>query len=118
MTFDVLQAVALKRQYDWQRLYEIFCVCRNCRVSTVFFIHQRADADPKVLADHETIVTLGAAVNRWFESDGYICIKDMGAQAPPEFVLPEIANAFREATTSVVTNSSMRPAQCFAWLSI
>jgi hypothetical protein len=103
MTFDVSQAVSLQRRYDWERRYEIFCVCRNCHVSTVFVIRQRTDADAEALASHETLVTLGTALNRLFDVDGYICLKDMGVPAPPEHVPPEIANAFREGATSVIT---------------
>jgi hypothetical protein len=104
ITFDVLQAISLEREHTWQSRHEIFCVCRNCHFSTVFVIRQRADADDKLLASHPTLVTLGSAINRLFDWEGYICLKDMGVLAPPEHVPSEIANAFREGATSVRTN--------------
>jgi hypothetical protein len=104
MTFDVLNAIPFERQYSWQRRYEIFCVCRNCRVSTVFVIGQRADAESDFLANHESLVTLQGALNQYFDTLGVVCLKDMGGQAPPEFVPSNIATAFAEGATCIVTN--------------
>jgi hypothetical protein len=104
MTFDVLHATPQKRQYTWQRRYEVFCVCRQCSTSSIFLISQRADANEEVLRPHTLPITLQTALNVYFNVDGFLCIRDMKAQAPPEFVPPEIANAFREGATGVVTN--------------
>ena len=112
MTFDVLGGIKSKRRYEWQRGYEVFCVCRHCDTSTTFVISQRADADEKYLANHD-LMQIEGSLNEFFSSDGFICIKDVGAASPPEFVPDLIANAFREGATSVVTNCPNAAAAMF-----
>lgn len=42
-----------------------------------------------------------ATLNDYFEDKGYICLKDMGAQQPPENISdPLIINAFRKGAVS------------------
>ena len=41
MTFDVLSTLPTTTQYNWQRWYEAFSICRNCHRSTVFVIAQK-----------------------------------------------------------------------------
>ena len=112
MTFDVLRAISSKRRYDWQSCYETFCTCRNCKTSTTFVITQKASADEQYLAQHQP-TDIGGSLNEYFESEGYICLKDVGALAPPDHVPEAIANAFREGTTSVVTNCPNAAASMF-----
>ncbi len=112
MTFDVLRSVRARSPYEWQHRYEVFCACRNCHTSTTFFIRQKSSADKEYLARHEPTEIAGS-LNEYFENDGFICLKDMGATAAPEFVPDAIANAFREGATSVVTNCPNAAAAMF-----
>ena len=102
MTFDVLQTISTTFAYGWKRSFEAFCLCRNCSRSTTFVIGQRSDADGDYLERHPP-TTITGSLNRQFEIEGYISLKDGGAMSPPEFVPEPIANAFREGATSVVT---------------
>jgi hypothetical protein len=113
MTFDVLETIPTRAQYPWERRYEAFCLCRNCVRSTTFAIRQKADADEDYLAEHDPPTSISGSLNQFFEVDGFICLKDMGALAAPEFVPDEIANAFHEGATSVVTNCPNAAAAMF-----
>ena len=50
MTFDVEQAHCTRIEYEWQRWHEVFCVCRNYRLSIVFIISMGVDTDQEVQA--------------------------------------------------------------------
>jgi hypothetical protein len=104
LPFDVHYTIPRRRVYDWQRRYEALSVCRNCKLSTVFVIAQNVKADDRFVAQHDPPATIHGSLNPYFEIEGFICVKDIGAIAPPEFVPEPVANAFREGATSVVTN--------------
>src|SRR6476660_6368300 len=102
MTFDVLRTIPTVLRYDWQRWYEAFSVCRNCDRSTVFVISQLKYDDRAILDKHPPTAVEGS-LNQYFKVEGYICLKDMGAQQPPDHVPDEIANAFHESAVSLRT---------------
>ena len=103
MTFDVHDALSAGERYGWQEFFETFCVCRNCRKSTVFVISQSEYDDSKFLHQNPP-ATISGSLNRYFKVEGHISLKDMGGLPPPEFVPEAIANAFREGATGVITN--------------
>jgi hypothetical protein len=47
------------------------------------------------------VLKLQGALNKYFEVDGYISLKDQGIIAPPEHIPEPIANVFREGATSI-----------------
>ena len=101
MTFDVLATTQIDRRYDWQERAEVFCVCRNCHQSTTLVIAQKEySADVRFISSP---ASFGGSFNDYFNVEGFICLRDMGAMAAPEFVPEKIAAAFREGATSVVT---------------
>jgi len=93
MTFDLLCYIPTVVEYNWKHHAEVFCVCRACRRSTVFVLSQR---DIKHEKHFEDLVKFPGAVNRIAEVDGYISLKDMGAQPPPEHLPQTVDAAFRE----------------------
>jgi hypothetical protein len=111
MTFDVLESIPRTRHYDWQARYEVFCRCRNCQLGTVFVIQQKADTDERYAAQPPTAAS--GSLNQYYDVEGFICLKDMGAQSAPEHVPQPIANAFHEATSSVVTGCPNAAAAMF-----
>jgi hypothetical protein len=82
MAFDVHDTIPRRRVYDWQRRYEAFSVCRNCNLSTVFLIAQNAKADDRFVAQHDPPAAIHGSLNPYFEIEGFICVKDIGAIAP------------------------------------
>jgi hypothetical protein len=105
MTFDVLGAVPAGTRNNWQQFYEVFSVCRACGRSTIFFIAQSPNVRFDDLPDRgEPMALKNATLNDYFEDQGYICLKDMGAQQPPANVSdPLIVKAFQEGAVSLAT---------------
>lgn len=102
MTFDVLSTVPTGMQNGWQRFYEAFSVCRHCHRSTILAIAQ-SDYHAKDFLDENPPTALKGALNQYFNVEGFICLKDMGAEQPPAHVPDPIANAFREGAISIAT---------------
>jgi Domain of unknown function (DUF4145) len=107
MTFDVPAAnVNFGERYNWQYIFEVYCVCRACRRSSILVIEQReADNDSKVLARK---IARGELPERMsldtvFKPVGSISIKDEASVAPAEHLPANIGVAFREGATCVVT---------------
>jgi len=41
MTFTLFNQAYVGTRYNWQNLFEVFCVCRGCDHSTTFFVSQK-----------------------------------------------------------------------------
>lgn len=93
MTFDLIRFIPTYVEYDWKHHCEAFCICRKCRRSTVFDLSQ---SDPRYEDHFENLVKFSGAVNSIANVEGYICLKDMGTQPPPEHLPPNVDAAFRE----------------------
>jgi hypothetical protein len=76
LPFDVHGTIPRRRVYDWQRRYEVFSVCRNCKLSTVFLIAQNARADDRFVAQRDPPATIHGSLNSYFEIEGFIGVKD------------------------------------------
>lgn len=98
ITFDLGQAIKVGYYYSWQYRYEAFCVCRQCRRSTIFVLEEDVDGDYKHV--HEIgLAKIAGAVNRYVKIIGIITPKDTVKAAPPEHVPNDIAAIFREGAT-------------------
>jgi len=96
MTFDLLGQIPTNITSEWKHHCEAFCVCRKCKLSTVFILSQTE------YGKHEQFLKLSsyaAAVNRIVEIEGYICIKDIACKKPPEHLPTNVASAFCEGAT-------------------
>jgi hypothetical protein len=102
MTFDVPMTVQTHVIYSWQRCYEAFSVCRNCKRPTIFVIEQSEIEDADFLKMHPP-QAFTESLNSHFTIKGFISIKDMGADEPPDHVPEPVSTAFREGAVSVVT---------------
>jgi hypothetical protein len=88
MTFDVRDEIPLPSQYEWQSWFEVFCRCRNCSKTTIFVIRQKEIRDRDFIKQNPPNKIVGS-LNRYFDIDSFICIKDMGTAAPPIMSLIE-----------------------------
>jgi len=95
-TFDVLSTAHVGTQYSWQRFYEAFCLCRHCSRTTTFVIALKNPRD-----EDNPPETIPGNINDYFEPDGYISLKHVGATEPPDHVPPDLAKIFKEATKCV-----------------
>lgn len=98
ITFDLAQELLIGIQYSWQRWYEAFCVCRNCRRATIFVLSQNVDSDKEVVHKNG-LVKINGAVNRYMDIEGCISLKDFATTSPPEHVPKNIEAAFKEGAT-------------------
>lgn len=94
MTFDLLQAVKIGQQYEWQNWYEAFCVCRNCQRTTVFVLAQKEIKDESHFT--RPLADFPGSVNRIAEVKTFVGLRDTAAVAPPDHLPDGISAAFRE----------------------
>lgn len=100
ITFELISAIKTRIEHDWQNWYEAFCICRQCRRSTVFVLSESVQGDYKYV--HRTgLVNIDGAVNRYVDVKGVISVKDKVAYAPPDHIPPEIEAVFREGATCI-----------------
>lgn len=98
ITFDVQAAHLRGLQYNWQRIYEAFCICRRCNGSTVFYLVQdKYEASETI--KREGLAGLNGTINNYFREEGYIGLKNMVVVNPPEHMPADIEAAFREGAT-------------------
>lgn len=100
ITFALTSALPIgTRGADWQDAYEAFCMCRHCRRATVFVLIGSEFAARAFFADSEKLVAFKGTVNGFMKVGGYVSLKDVAAEPPPEHLPDTIASVFREAVT-------------------
>ncbi|MGH6866565.1 MAG: DUF4145 domain-containing protein [Methyloceanibacter sp.] len=100
MTFDVHgKGVLIRTTFKWKHQFEVFCVCRNCGRSTGF---QLAEQRPDVSdAGGKKLIAGPANLNDGFEVEGFVNLKDLAVQAPPEHLPEDVAKACKEGATAM-----------------
>lgn len=101
MTFDVKSETQVNIKYDWQRIFEIFSICRNCKKSTVFVVSQDEISSRDVIENG--IQNIRGSLNNYFSVDGYINLRNQYSVSPPEHVPEDIKAAFNEGATCRAT---------------
>lgn len=92
--------------YQWQHSFEVFGVCRKCRLSSIHVVTQR-DADDASkkhaysLAEGQ-LPALGSSLDVFFKVAGPVTTKDNAGNDPPEHLPNDIDRAFREGATCCV----------------
>jgi hypothetical protein len=99
ITFDAKAQVYLGKESGWSTYYELFCVCRNCRKSTVFVVQLNDYRVAEVFEEADALVLFERTLNPHFGINGHITLKDNASVAPPEHVPADVAEAFKEAAT-------------------
>ena len=95
-TFDVVAQVWLSQEYNWVDRYEIFCVCRQCHVSTTFIV-KASNMEAKDRCNRgDGLATYHSGLNEYFAIERFISLRDNVSTKPPEHLPDEIKNAFNE----------------------
>ena len=95
ITFDVQSAIPTHECYGWQLWYEAFCICRECRRSTVFVLSDSVAGNYEYV--HKTgLVKIKGAINRYITIEGTITLKDTAKVEAPPHVPESIDAVFRE----------------------
>ena len=95
ITFDLTQQNFLGIRHRWQRMYEAFCICRNCRKSTIFVLAEESGSDWEKF-EKSGLSNLSVAVNRFMRIEGIVSKKDEASTLPPEHLPESVEAAFRE----------------------
>lgn len=95
ITFDAIADNFISREYGWKRFYEVFCICRSCKSSTIFVLSQ-SDINSQNMLDRAGPSALKLALTGIMTVETYISMKDAAPEAPPDYLPPEIESAFRE----------------------
>jgi hypothetical protein len=82
-------------RYDWQTIYEAFCVCRLCHKSTVFFLAEIDINEAKMIRTFG-LDKLNTAINNVAKVTGYVSLKNEAAEPAPEHLPKELKAAFDE----------------------
>jgi len=96
ITFDLTAQLPLYIQYKWQYWYEVFCICRRCKRSTIFVLSQRDINDKNKVS--KGLLELKMAINNYMRVEGFISLKDFVSVKPPEFIPTNIEAVFKEGT--------------------
>lgn len=100
ITFDVLHSNHLSVRYQWQRWYEVFCVCRHCHRSVIFVLSQKeAGRDSATALYRNGAHAIPGALNDHLEVEGFVSTRDLLSIHPPEFLPEPIKAAFVEGVT-------------------
>jgi hypothetical protein len=104
ITFDVLAAYFIRKQYDWLHTFETFGICRKCHRSTVYVLVQREISwnDRK---EGLRLQEYKGALNDFFDVRGFINLADRAKVDPPEHTPPDIAAIFVEGASSIAVQN-------------
>jgi hypothetical protein len=104
ITFDLTQGHLLGLASNgWQRCFEGFCVCRNCKKSTIFVLFQK-DVNHREYLISNSIASIKTGANNYLEVISHISTKDESAVIPPEYLPTNVDQAFREGATCLSVN--------------
>jgi hypothetical protein len=111
ITFDVLQDRVVGVNYGWQPVWEVFSICRHCGSSTVFVL-ALSDYDYREVFKGGLHKSNGA-INDFVRINGFINLKDMGAEPAPEHLADNIAAAFNEGAKCMAVGCNNAAATMF-----
>lgn len=102
VTLDIFSLNHRGMRYDWQNIFECFCVCRHCQKSTIFVIVQN---DLETYKHRDAASIAGAilnqreSVNRAWSVQGYVSLKDDHGVECPAHVPDNLKEIFDEGAT-------------------
>ena len=103
ITFDLQSAIQTRECYGWQFWYEAFCICRQCRRSTIFVLSENVDANCEYV--HDTgLAKINSAVNCYVTIEGTITLKDAATVETPLHLPERIDAVFREGATCLAVD--------------
>lgn len=101
MTFELLNQVYVGTFGEWQKMFEIFCVCRGCSKSTIFLVSQKNYEHRSIIS--QGLNKIGGIVNNIVYVERYISIQDNSAEPPPQHVPENIEKIFKEGSICMAT---------------
>ncbi len=84
---------------DWLFRHEIFCVCRNCRNATIFVVELKTYNLRDDVRNNQLLLKHKGSINGFEKVLGFINLRDMASEAPPEYLPIDVSDCFNEAAT-------------------
>lgn len=98
-TFDVLAETVVGKRYDWQNVYESFCVCRHCGKGTIFVLADDGINERDYIKKAGGVAAIKGSVVGLVRIETFISMKDAAGVEPPEHLPKDILQAFKEGAT-------------------
>lgn len=98
ITFDLIGQTHVRTKYDWQWIYEAFCICRHCGRTTVFVVAEEGIDEAKLIRK-SGLAAISGAVNGLVRVESFVSLKDETAVEPPEHLPEAIRAVFSEGAT-------------------
>lgn len=87
---------------EWRARHEVFCVCRACRLSSIYLIILN-DYEARSFFYDDGLVDFKHAINDYFDIIRHISVRDKVGVPPPKYLPKDILNAFSEGVTCCST---------------
>jgi hypothetical protein len=97
MTFDLLNQVIVDARNERALILETFCICRNCRKSTIFVVGQKNPGDERTIKSGLNLLSF--SVNKIVTIKGYVGLQDQSGRNPPEHLPADIETIFNEGAS-------------------
>ncbi|QTH73181.1 DUF4145 domain-containing protein [Pseudoalteromonas xiamenensis] len=98
ITFNVLAAYEFARKPgNWQRNWEVFCLCRHCTQTTTFFVSQKNPSDDAFFRENKYLQAT-QSMNNYVYIKNYVSITGNQGVNPPEYLPQRIDDVFKEAS--------------------
>ncbi|MBP7434433.1 DUF4145 domain-containing protein [bacterium] len=99
ITFDLKSAIVIDFRHEWQNWYEAFCVCRNCKKSTVFVLSESVRGNYQEL-HHIGLLSIKLSANNYVDVEGFINTSNYISVFSPDHVPEEERKIFLEGSCS------------------
>ena len=113
ITFDVGAELVVAQQHGWQNVYEVFCVCRGCHRSTTFIVSLRDYNSRDVFYKPNGVVKYADALNKLFNVERFVSLRDQITRKPPEHLPDEITSGFMEGAACLAIGCNNAGATMF-----
>lgn len=111
MSFDVKNQIQVGDRNNWQRILEVFCICRSCFRPTIFLVRQTAQKWGAHIDNG--LADINAAINELVAVERYVGIQDHSVEQPPEHLPEDIERIFNEGAACMAIGCNNAAATMF-----
>ncbi len=112
-TFIVRDHWHIDTNYNWQKHYESYAVCKKCKRGTIFHLSQKNYNDEKIFASQSSLSAYAESLNHIMNIEGYVSLRNFSTEETPAHVPNNIDHIFQEGAQSVAGNCPNAAAAMF-----
>lgn len=112
-TFIVKNFFHISTEYNWRKIYESHCICKNCARGTIFIVSQKNLDHKDLFSDTNNLYDYIGSINQIMDVEDYVSIRNTTFKKPPEYVPENIQNVFIEGSQSFSGNCPNAAAAMF-----